>query len=156
MKKIFTIVICIFAIVMMSFIITKEAPPRYKNLKVLPKNTTKEEMDSLMHHFARSLGQKCGYCHVFNEEQKKMDFAADGKKEKAKAREMWQMTAKLNKKYFEINDSKRLDANLEVTCYTCHRGSKLPETKSPIVRMGPPPGGPIPAVPSIGTDTTKH
>ncbi|MCW3094115.1 MAG: hypothetical protein JWP81_5184 [Ferruginibacter sp.] len=134
MKKIFILAIGFIAFVTMSFIITKEEPPRYKNLKVLSKNTTKEEMDSLMHHFARSLGQRCGYCHAFNEEQKKMDFASDAKKEKEIAREMWKMTAKLNKKYFDVKDSKRLDAKLEVTCFTCHRGAKEPETKSPIVR----------------------
>jgi hypothetical protein len=44
------------ALMMMSFIISKDDPPRYKNLKILPKNTTKEEMDSLMHHFAASVG----------------------------------------------------------------------------------------------------
>jgi Photosynthetic reaction centre cytochrome C subunit len=156
MKKIFTVAIFFVTLVMMSFIINKEAPPGFKNLKVLSKNTTKEEMDSLMHHFANSLGQKCGFCHVFNEEQKKMDFASDAKKEKGTAREMWLMTAKLNKKYFDIKDSKRFDAQLEVTCFTCHRGAKHPETKAPVMRMGPPPGGNTPTMPAIGTDTTKH
>ena len=152
MKKLFTITVCLFALVLMSFIITKDAPPLYKNLKVLPKNTTKEEMDSLMHHFARSLGKKCNFCHVFNDEQKKMDFESDAKKEKNIAREMWKMTAKLNKKYFDIKDSKKLDAKLEVTCYTCHRGAENPETKSP---MGPPPGGQPANTPATGKDSTK-
>lgn len=154
MKKLVTLFICFFALVTMSFVITSEAPPRYKNLKVLPKNTTKEEMDSLMHHFAASLGKKCNYCHVFNEEQKKMDFAADGKKEKETAREMWKMTAKLNKKYFDIKDSKRLDTKLEVTCFTCHRGAEHPETQAPI-KTGPPPAGRAPSA-AVGTDSTKH
>ena len=155
MKKFIAIGTCFVALVMMSFIISKEAPPRYKNLKILPKNTTKEEMDSLMHHFSRSLGKKCNFCHAFNEEQKKMDFASDAKKEKGIARDMWRMTAKLNKKYFDIKDSKRLDAKLEVTCYTCHRGAEKPETKSPLMmQMGPPPGArPAPMPP---TDSTKH
>ncbi|MEO6548618.1 MAG: c-type cytochrome [Ferruginibacter sp.] len=153
MKKLATILTGFIALVMMSFVITQKEPPRFKNLKVLPKNTTKEEMDSLMHHFARSLGQKCGYCHAFNDEQKKMDFASDAKKEKTTAREMWQMTAKLNKKYFDVKDSKKLDSRLEVTCYTCHRGATEPETKSPITRMGPPPGGN--ARPN-NSDSAKH
>ncbi|MEP7106844.1 MAG: c-type cytochrome [Ferruginibacter sp.] len=156
MKKAFTIVILFVALVMMSFIISQEEPPVYKNLKVLPKNITKGEMDSLMHHFAGSLGQKCNFCHVFNEEQKKMDFASDAKKEKGTAREMWQMMVKLNKKYFDIKESKRLGTALEVTCFTCHRGAKQPETKPPVMRMGPPPGAHTPAMPANGTDTTKH
>ena len=156
MKKMFTISICLFALVLMSFVITKNAPPIFKNLKVLPKNTTKEEMDSLMHHFARSLGKKCNFCHVYNDEEKKMDFVSDAKKEKNIAREMWQMTAKLNKKYFDIKDSKKLNAKLEVTCYTCHHGAEHPETKSPVMQAGPPPGGQPSNKPSSGTDSTKH
>ena len=89
-------------------------------------------MDSVMHHFTNSMGKKCNFCHVYNQEEKKMDFVSDAKEEKATAREMWKMTAKLNKKYFDVKDSKNLDAKLEVTCFTCHHGSDHPETKPPM------------------------
>ena len=89
-------------------------------------------MDSVMHHFANSMGKKCNFCHVYNQEEKKMDFVSDAKEEKATAREMWKMTAKLNKKYFDVKGSKNLDAKLEVTCFTCHHGSDHPETKPPM------------------------
>ena len=132
MKITFTIILLCVALLMMSFLITQDEPPKYKNLKILPKNITKDQMDSVMHHFANSMGKKCNFCHVYNQEEKKMDFVSDAKEEKATAREMWKMTAKLNKKYFDVKDSKNLDAKLEVTCFTCHHGSDHPETKPPM------------------------
>ena len=132
MKLTFSIILCCVALLMMSFLITQDEPPKYKNLKILPKNITKDQMDSVMHHFANSMGKKCNFCHVYNQETDKMDFASDAKEEKGTAREMWKMMAKLNKKYFDIKGSKNLDAKLEVTCFTCHHGSEHPETKPPI------------------------
>ncbi len=152
MKIAFTIIFGCVALMMMSFLISKEEPT-YKNLKVLPKNITKDQMDSVMHHFANSMGKKCNFCHEYNQEEKKMDFASDAKKEKDIAREMWKMTAKLNNKYFDIKDSKNMDAKLEVTCFTCHHGSEHPESKPPMHDDGPREkrGGPPPS-----TDSTKH
>jgi len=132
MKITFTIVLLCVASLMMSFLITQDEPPKYKNLKILPKNITKDQMDSVMHHFTNSMGKKCNFCHVYNQEEKKMDFVSDAKEEKATARDMWKMTAKLNKKYFDVKNSKNLDARLEVTCFTCHHGSDHPETKPPV------------------------
>ena len=57
------IILCVAAFVCMSFIVTNEEP-RYKNLKVLPKNITKPQMDSVMKHFTVALGVKCNFCHV--------------------------------------------------------------------------------------------
>jgi hypothetical protein len=136
MKRILSIIICFVALVLMSFAITK-ADPQYKNLKVLPKNTTKKQMDSVMHHFTSALGVKCNYCHQYNAEQKAMDFASDANEHKGVARSMMKMTARLNKKYFHVNNSKSLDAKLEITCYSCHNGKANPATVPP-----PPPPRP--------------
>lgn len=139
MKKTVTIISCFIAFILMSFAITKDEP-RYKNLKVLPKNITKQEMDSVMHHFTGSLGVKCNFCHVFNQEQKAMDFASDANEHKGIAREMMKMTAKLNKKYFDVKDSKNLTAKLQVTCFTCHNGKEEPgknPPKPPMQQRGP-------------------
>lgn len=154
MKKTFTILLLFVALATMSFVITKDDPPTYKNLKILPKNITKDQMDSVMHHFASSLGQKCGFCHEFNQEQKTMDFASDAKQPKATAREMLKMMIKLNKKFFEVKDSKDLGAKLQVTCFTCHHGEEHPSITPPM-HMGPP-GGMHPQGPPPGTDSTKH
>jgi hypothetical protein len=130
MRKTVTITTCFIALILMSFAVTKDER-RYKNLKVLPKNITKEQMDSVMKHFTGSLGVKCNFCHVFNQEQKAMDFASDANEHKGVARYMMKMTTKLNKKYFEVKDSKSLGAKYEVTCYTCHNGKENPGTKPP-------------------------
>lgn len=161
MKKASVVILCFIAFVFMSFIFSKEDAPRYKNLKILPKDIKKPQMDSIMKQFSASLGVKCGFCHSYNEAQKSMDFASDVKEEKNTAREMWRMNVKLNKKYFDVKDSKKLGAKLEVTCYSCHNGAKNPATKAP-VKSGPQGGGPkgLPGssnAPQMGaTDSTKH
>lgn len=131
MKRTVTIAACFVAFLLMSFAITKDER-LYKNLKVLPKNTTKKQMDSVMRHFTASLGVKCNFCHVFNQEQKAMDFASDANEHKGISRDMMRMTAKLNKKYFDVKNSKNLNADLEVTCYTCHNGKEHPGVKPPV------------------------
>ena len=136
MKRILSVIVCFIALILMSFAVTKDEPT-YKNLKVLPKNINKKQMDSVMHHFASSLGVKCNYCHQYNAEQKAMDFASDANEKKGVARDMLKMMQKLNKKYFDVNDSKNLTAKLEITCYSCHNGKANPATQPP-----PPPPRP--------------
>ncbi len=127
MNKKTTMVSLLFVVVIASsFALNTDEVPRYKNLKVMPKSTTKQQMDSVMKHFTASLGVKCNFCHVFNQEQKSMDFASDANEHKQIARSMMGMTAKLNKKFFHVKNSKDLTAKLEVTCYTCHNGKAHP------------------------------
>lgn len=107
--------------------------PRYKNLKVLPKNITKEQMDSVMHHFTASLGVRCNFCHVRIDSAKTFDFASDDNKHKLAARSMLQMMEKINDKYFDVTGGKRnLNTKLMVTCFTCHHGTTEPPTKPPM------------------------
>lgn len=136
MKRIATITICFVALILMSFVITKD-DPTYKNLKVLPKNTNKTQMDSIMRQYAAALGVRCNFCHQFNEQQRAMDFASDGNEHKGIARQMMKMTAKLNSKYFDVKDSKKLTAKLEVSCYTCHNGKAEPAKLAPVQRQQP-------------------
>jgi hypothetical protein len=136
MKRILSVIACFFALLLMSFAITAEET-RYKNLKVLPKNTNKEQMDSVMHHFTASLGVRCNFCHQYNNEQKAMDFASDANEHKAIARNMMKMTNKLNQKYFDVKSAKNLGTKLEVTCYSCHNGKAKPGKLPP-----PPPPRP--------------
>ena len=106
--------------------------PIYKNLKVLPKDITKEQMDSVMHHFENSLGVSCGFCHVRNDSTRKTDFVSDANPHKNKAREMMKMMDKINDKYFDVTGAKRsITTPLMVTCYTCHHGEKEPATIAP-------------------------
>jgi hypothetical protein len=126
MKKTAFIITAFAGMIALSFAFTKADDPRYKNLKVLPKSTTKQQMDSVMKHFTASLGVKCNFCHTYNEAQKSMDFASDANEHKGVARDMMRMTSKINKKYFDVKDSKSLEADLEMTCYTCHNGKVHP------------------------------
>lgn len=143
MKKSLLATVLFAVMVVLSLAFTNDEP-LYKNLKVLPKNITKKQMDSVMHHYTASLGKKCNFCHVRNEETNKLDFASDGNKHKLITRDMMRMTNKINKKYFQVAGRQSLDAKLLVTCYTCHHGAEEPEVKAPKEEKQP------------GRDTTKR
>ena len=128
MKKIVLVLMVLTSFVAMSFVITKE-DPLYKNLKVLPKKITKEQLDSVMKHFTVALNVKCNFCHARTADGKEWDFPSDANKHKLVAREMIKMTEKINKKYFDVGTGKGLSATYMVTCYTCHNGKSDPLTK---------------------------
>jgi hypothetical protein len=147
MKKAYLFMLSFSAFILLSLAFTNEDDSLYKNLKVLPKNITKEQMDSVMHHFTASLNVKCNFCHVKREGEAHPDFASDDNKHKLVAREMMKMTDKINDKYFNISGGKKnLDAKLMVTCYTCHHGATDPATKAP---------KPEPQTPPSPSDSTK-
>ncbi|MES2882014.1 MAG: c-type cytochrome [Bacteroidota bacterium] len=132
MKKTFVAILAFLALIAVSFAFTNAGEdPLYKNLKILPKNITKVQLDSVMNHFTASLGVKCGFCHVRNEAAKAWNFPADSNKHKLVAREMMKLTYKINEKYFDVTGSKNLNATLMVTCYTCHNGKKEPLSIAP-------------------------
>src|SRR5580700_8050053 len=76
-------------------------PPKLVNLKVFPKNIPYRLLDQTMDIWSASLGVRCNFCHVRDEQSNRMDFASDAKPEKKMAREMYRMTAKINTKYFK-------------------------------------------------------
>jgi len=104
---------------------SQQAQVGFKNLKVLPKDITKDKLDSTMDYYALSLGVRCGFCHARSADstKRRLDFASDAKDEKNIARHMMQMTAYLNSNYFNFNNSTQADTIHVVTCFTCHRGS---------------------------------
>ena len=107
----------------------EKEPFKAKNLKVLPKDISYEELDSIMDGFKAALGVKCGFCHAPSKDNpKKLDFASDEKKHKIIAREMMEMTAKINKKYFKEEQEKHGVA--AVQCATCHRGKPEPKLET--------------------------
>lgn len=137
MKKTLLLLLLFASLIAVSFAFDTAAKPLYKNLKVLPKNTTKEQLDVVMKHFTASMGVKCNYCHQFNTEKKEMDWVSDANKHKGVAHEMMRMTQKMNKKYFEWHgDWTALKDKLEVTCYTCHAGKKIPSSW-PVIQEKP-------------------
>ncbi len=128
MKKTVFVIACFVTLIITSVAFTTSNPPLYKNLKILPKDISKEGLDSVMHNFNSSLGVRCGFCHVRNEEKKSMDFASDDKPEKLIARKMMLMTYAINKNYFpaEKGATKEQASIQTITCYTCHKGQEIP------------------------------
>jgi len=133
---------------------TKPQDEGFKNLKVLPKNISGENLHKVMEDWEHSLGVHCNFCHARNEETKKMDWASDAKPEKEMARDMFKMMNKINQKYFHAKkDSLGMIMFSGVNCNTCHRGTAHPEVmvpdgKGPGGQPGPPPGGPAPGAPA--------
>lgn len=149
MKRTVFIVLGFVGMVSLSLSFTTDDPP-YKNLKILPQNITKEQMDSVMHHFTGSLNVKCNFCHVRDESKKEWDYASDANKHKLVAREMMEMTNALNDKYFDFTGGQRtITTQLMVTCYTCHHGETQPAVKLQ-VRLDRPP------LRSVTPDTTRR
>jgi len=118
-----SLVVIIVAFGSLSF---KEDEPHFKNLKVLDKHISKDELTLIMKGFKTALGVKCSFCHAQSKtDPSKLDFASDEKDNKNIARGMMRMTAKINKKYFKNEKQPR------ITCYTCHHGDEEPK-KPPV------------------------
>jgi hypothetical protein len=93
---------------------------KYKNLKVLDKNISEDDMQLIMKEYKTALGVKCNFCHAASKaDSTKLDFASDENKHKHISREMMRMTNRINKKDFKGEN--------EVRCYTCHNGQKEPK-----------------------------
>ncbi|HEU0063799.1 MAG TPA: c-type cytochrome [Flavisolibacter sp.] len=107
----------------------KEEP--FKNLKVLPKNISSNELNRIMvDEFSESVGMTCTSCHAKEKGSERLDYASDTKPEKQIARNMMRMTLKLNRKYFGVKHPLIGSSILSISCNTCHKGEPIPdETK---------------------------
>jgi hypothetical protein len=125
-----TLVVIVVSLFMILGIAATKPPesPKYKNLKILPKNISKEDLDKVMDGFKAALGVKCSFCHAPSKDsaQKWPDFASDDKPEKGIARKMMKMTARINKKFFSYNKNEQGQTIAAVECMTCHRGAPHP------------------------------
>jgi transcriptional regulator of met regulon len=124
----------------------------FKNLKVLPNDISKAQLDTIMHRFNAALGVKCNFCHAFKDG--KPDFPSDEKKEKDIARYMLHMTSEINIKYFNFENSAKPDTISVVKCVTCHHGNPHPDEAAMATPsqngMPPPPPPPPPMHDSTG------
>jgi hypothetical protein len=101
--------------------------PTPVNLKVLPKDTSPDQLMKIMHGYSQDLGVHCTFCHQVNEATKHPDFASDQKPEKNTARTMILMTQEINAKYLaQIHDPDAAPDQKTVACGTCHRGQSMP------------------------------
>ena len=130
--------------------------PKPKNLKVLPKNLTGDQVHKIMRGWAGALGQKCSACHAQFPDHRKnargfpeLDFPSDANPRKQMARIMVRMVRADRTAYIaKVNDiDKKMDENRSapppapLTCGTCHRGHLHPRPYIPPQRQG---GGPGP------------
>ncbi len=102
-----------------------------RNLKVLPKNISKDDLGKVMDEWKGALGVKCNFCHAASTDNpRKMNWASDAKPEKEMARQMFTMTGKINKKFFHAKKgTDGMMAMEAVNCNTCHHGEAHPEVK---------------------------
>lgn len=103
--------------------------PKWKNLKVLPKDISKDSLDYLMKSYTIALSVNCNHCHAAQKDNpKKLDFASDDKIEKEIARGMIHMTNEINKNYFQPHFPDPKPTQVYVAnCVMCHRGAVNPE-----------------------------
>jgi hypothetical protein len=88
-----------------------------KNLQVLPKTMTKDDIKPIMRAQSKALGVECDFCHDVP------DMASDKLESKKIAREMMKMTMEINGKW--LKGMKDADKH-QVTCGTCHQGKETP------------------------------
>jgi hypothetical protein len=107
----------------------------YKNIVQL-KGTPADQLLPAMQFMASSLGVQCDFCHVTG----KME--ADDKGPKKTARAMIAMQATINKDAFR--------GQLQVTCFSCHRGAQRPVSSPPVLESDAPAPPATPAAPAPG------
>ncbi len=105
-----------------------QAPEAPKNLKVLPRTMTREQVVDVMRSISQALGVRCDQCHAQARNaapgRPELDFASDEKPEKETARKMLRMVGSINEQIGQMG----FKDTLEVRCVTCHHGVKRPET----------------------------
>ena len=87
---------------------------------------SERDLKKYMKSISKDLGVKCTFCHDLNDKSIDTDH-------KIIAREMIKMQMDLNKSFFaQIGDSLLHSENvLQISCWTCHRGSKEPQLIRP-------------------------
>jgi hypothetical protein len=108
---------------------TPQAPWKGKNLKYFPGDIKREVLTQRMREFSFALSVRCQYCHAGGDgiSFDGVDFSADDKPAKNKARAMLLMTDAINKTLLPKVPS-RAEPRVEVDCATCHHGLRLPKS----------------------------
>jgi len=127
MKRTIITLLAVFSIVVgLTAFNQAKQEERPKNLKVLPKNISHEELENVMKSFNVALGVKCNFCHAPKANgERGLDFASDANSHKDVARYMIKMTNQINKKHFKHEHEGKV---MNITCNTCHNGKTEPST----------------------------
>ena len=102
---------------------TATAAPEHKNLQVLDKNISKDDLKKMMEGFAAQLGVKCQFCHVDELYEK------DDKKQKTDARKMIKLVTEMKSRKPEFFKTTVKESAIQ--CAMCHRGRPQPEAFVP-------------------------
>mgnify|MGYP006340430683 CR=1 FL=1 len=109
----------LFAFVFIGIAAVEEPAGEFKNLQVLPKDITKDELKKTMDGFAEQLGVKCTFCHVLEQYEK------DERPHKADARRMIKLVQDMKAKKADYFGPRTKEA--VITCSMCHKGKAEPE-----------------------------
>ena len=97
----------------------------FKNVQVL-KFETEKDLKKYMKSISKDLGVKCTFCHDLNDKSIETEH-------KIIAREMIKMQNNLNEQFFSktVDSLKKKENITQISCWTCHGGSKKPELVRP-------------------------
>ena len=113
---------------------------KFKNLKVLPKDISPEDLRAVMGGFTRALGVRCSGCHASKPGEQRLDFTLDDKPEKKTARVMMQMVHDINDKYISTLED-HSNPPIQVQCITCHHGISRPRQLADVLKLAYARGG---------------
>jgi hypothetical protein len=104
-------------------------PDEIKNLTVLPKETSVDDVMKIMKAWNTALNVQCVFCHVgaVGKPLSTYDFASDNKKRKETSRVMLRATMDTNEKFKTMGD----DEPPQISCATCHKRSRHVDDKLP-------------------------
>ena len=129
MKNKFVAIVGLALFVFIGIAASKPAGNKERNLKVLPKDISDADLDSVMKVYSKALNVDCDFCHAENKAKTDIDYASDDKPEKEITRIMMKLTAAVNKDYFDYTIVYKAGETMAVSCYTCHDGFPRPELK---------------------------
>ena len=120
MKKLIHVLTMLFIVLSLGFMQDK-----LKNLQVLEFDSERD-LKKYMKTVSKDLGVKCKFCHDLNDKSIDTDH-------KKIARKMMRMQMDLNKSFFALlGDSLHAQDDIpQISCWTCHRGSKESQTIKP-------------------------
>ena len=119
MKKLIHVLRILFIVSSLGFMQDKP-----KNIQVL-NFESERDLKKYMKSISKDLGVKCKFCHDLNDKSIDTDH-------KKIAREMMHMQRDLNKRFALLGDSLEVHDDIpQISCWTCHRGSKYPQSIKP-------------------------
>lgn len=107
--------------------VAAQIPTEFRNLRVVPKDISRDSLLLLMRSFSFATGLRCEGCHVLgpNDSFEGARFDLDDRQNKRKARVMLEMVNTINEELL-ARLPERDSPPLAVECKTCHRGAARP------------------------------